>query len=82
MGSKVDDPHTEHKLAGLPCAFWNYNPDHNGWFVCGAGRVNSTGSQVVPNPGVVIYDFSGAMVGLGAAGPNTGNPACGCSERR
>jgi YD repeat-containing protein len=62
-GARLFYPNTEHKAAGVPFAFWNYNPDHNGWFVYGAGHVNSTGSQVVPDPGVVIYEFSGAMVG-------------------
>ncbi len=70
-GARLFYPNTERKPAGVPYAFWNYNPDHNGWFVYGEGHVNSTGSQVVPDPGVVIYDFSGAMVGSGAAGPNT-----------
>jgi RHS repeat-associated protein len=70
-GARLFYPNTEHKPAGVPYAFWNYNPDHNGWFVYGAGHVNSMGSQVVPDQGVVIYDFSGAMVGSGAAGPNT-----------
>jgi RHS repeat-associated protein len=74
-GAQLFYPNTEHKPAGVPYAFWNYNPDHNGWFVYGEGRVNQTGTQVAPNPGVVIYDFSGAMAGSGSAGPNTGNPA-------
>ena len=74
-GARLFYPNTEHKAPGVPYAFWNYNADHNGWFVYGAGRVNKDRTQVVPDPGVVIYDFSGAMVGSGGAGPNTANPA-------
>jgi RHS repeat-associated protein len=74
-GARLFYPNTEHKRPGVPYAFWNYNADRNGWHVYGNGHVNATGSQVVPDPGVVIYDFSGAMVGSGSAGPNTGNPA-------
>jgi len=74
-GARLFYPNTEHKPAGVPYAFWNYNPDHNGWFVYGAGHVNKDRMQVVPDPGVVIYDFSGAMVGSGSPGPNTQNPA-------
>jgi RHS repeat-associated protein len=71
-GARLFYPNNEHKPAGVPYAFWNYDADHNGWFVYGEGRVNKEGTQVVPDPGVVIYDFSGAMVGSGNAGPGTG----------
>ena len=70
-GARLFYPNNEHKPAGAPYAFWNYHADHNGWFVYGDGRVNKEGTQVVPNPGVVIYDFSGAMVGSDV-GPGTG----------
>ena len=70
-GARLFYPNTEHKNPGVPYAFWNYSADHNGWFVYGEGRVSKDRTQVVPDPGVVIYDFSGAMVGSGNAGPNT-----------
>ena len=80
-GARLFYPNTEHKPAGVPYAFWNYNPDHNGWFVYGTGHVDKTRSEVVPDPGVVIYDFSGAMVGSGSGssqqpikGPEGGEP--------
>jgi YD repeat-containing protein len=69
-GARLFYPNTEHQPAGAPFAFWNYNADHNGWFVYGIGHVDKTRSQVVPDPGVVIYEFSGAMVGSGT-GPTT-----------
>jgi RHS repeat-associated protein len=70
-GARLFYPNNEHKKPGMPYAFWNYNPDHNGWYVYGNGHVDHSGIQVVPDPGVVIYEFSGAMVGSGSAGPNT-----------
>jgi RHS repeat-associated protein len=70
-GARLFYPNNEHKPAGVPYAFWNYNADRNGWFVYGEGRVNKERTQVVPDPGVVIYGFSGAMVG-GDEGPTTG----------
>jgi RHS repeat-associated protein len=70
-GARLFYPNNEHKPAGSPYAFWNYNADHNGWFVYGEGRVNKERTQVVPDPGVLIYGFSGAMVGADE-GPTTG----------
>jgi RHS repeat-associated protein len=70
-GAQLFYPNNEHKAAGVPYAFWNYSADHNGWFVYGQGRVNKTRTEVVPDPGVLIYDFSGAMAGSGGAGPGT-----------
>jgi RHS repeat-associated protein len=67
-GARLFYPNTEHKGPGVPYAFWNYNADHNGWFVYGQGRVNQQGTQVVPDPGVLLYEFSGAMVGGGDPG--------------
>lgn len=42
--------------------FWNYDPDKKGWYIYGQGQVSADRSQVVPNPGVEIYEFTGAMV--------------------
>jgi RHS repeat-associated protein len=42
--------------------FWNYDADAKGWYVYGQGTVSADRTQVVPNPGVVIYEFTGAMV--------------------
>jgi len=72
QGARLFYPNTEHLRPGVPFAFWNYSADQNGWFVYGAGHVNKEGTQIAPDPGVVIYEFSGAMVGSGNAGPPTG----------
>jgi len=71
-GARLFYPNTEHLRPGVPFAFWNYGADQNGWFVYGAGHVNKEATQIVPDPGVVIYEFSGAMVGSGNAGPSSG----------
>ena len=75
-GARLFYPNNEHKKPGVPYAFWNYDPDRNGWHVYGERPCNNgSGTQVVPDPGVLIYEFSGAMVGSGSAGPNTqGSP--------
>jgi hypothetical protein len=70
-GARLFYPNTAHLNPGAPYAFWNYNPDHNGWIVYGNGHVNASGTEVVPDPKVVIYDFSGAMVGTGGGGTTT-----------
>jgi RHS repeat-associated protein len=45
-----------------PFQFWNYDADQKGWFIYGQGHVSADRSQVVPDPGVEIYEFTGAMV--------------------
>src|SRR5688572_10057504 len=42
--------------------FWNYDPTEKGWYVYGRGTVTPDGKQIVPDAGVVLYEFSGAMV--------------------
>jgi hypothetical protein len=46
-----------------------------GWYVYGQGVVTSPGAQVVPNAGVGIYAFTGAMVADPAFAPPIG-PMC------
>jgi RHS repeat-associated protein len=40
---------------------WNYDAEAKGWYVYGHGRVSSDGKSVFPDPGVEIYEFTGAM---------------------
>jgi len=47
--------------------FWNYDPTEKGWYIYGQGTVSANGKQVIPDPGVVLYEFSGLM-------DQTGNP--------
>jgi len=62
QGAQLFYPNAFHFPPGTEFNFWNYNADGKGWFVYGQGRVSLDGSQVVPNSGVVLYQFTGAMV--------------------
>jgi RHS repeat-associated protein len=43
--------------------FWTYDPEERGWYVYGQGQVTPDGKQVVPDEGIGIYEFTGAMFG-------------------
>jgi RHS repeat-associated protein len=72
-GGRLFYPNSGQLAPGAVFAFWNYNADHDGWYQYGLGHVNAQGTQIVPDAGVEVYEFSGAMVGNGSAGPGTGN---------
>jgi len=75
-GARLFYPNAFHYPPGTVYNFWNYDPDKRGWYVYGHGRVSADQSQIVPNPGVVIYEFTGAMVANPGLAPPTG-PAPG-----
>jgi RHS repeat-associated protein len=54
---------------GVVANFWHYDPEELGWYVYGAGKV--TGTQVVPDPGVGLYEFTGAMMDTVNTPPGT-----------
>jgi hypothetical protein len=56
-------PNPEHLAPGTRFDFWNYDPPGSGRYVYGHGSVSKDGSQVIPDPGVGIWSFTGAMVG-------------------
>ncbi len=72
-------PNAYARPPGTQFDFWNYDADSQGWYVYGQGKVDSSGKRVVPNPGVYLYEFTGAMVGSAgvapAIGPTAGNGA-------
>ena len=47
---------------GTRAQFWHYDPDARGWYVYGWGQVTADGTQVVPDPGVAVYDLSASMI--------------------
>ena len=57
---------------GTRIDFWNYDATGKGWYVYGQGTVTKDGRQIVPDPGVVLYEFSGAMVGAPSLAPLLG----------
>jgi RHS repeat-associated protein len=77
-GARLFYPNAFHYPPGTQFNFWNYDADNKGWFVYGQGRVAADGSRVIPDPGVVLYEFTGAMVSnpnnAPPKGPKPGNP--------
>jgi RHS repeat-associated protein len=76
-GARLIYPNSKNALAGTPFTFWNYDADQKGWFVYGMGHVSSNRVEVIPDPGVSIYEFTGAMDGGPNNGPPTGPPPGG-----
>lgn len=62
QGARLVYPNAFHHAPGTVFDFWNYDADSKGWYVYGRGAVSPDGQSVVPDPGVVIYEFTGAMV--------------------
>ncbi len=54
---------------GTRCAFWHYEPDEAAWRVYGEGSVAPGGEQIVPDPGVAVYEFTGAMLNVNFMAP-------------
>jgi RHS repeat-associated protein len=62
-GARLIYPNSFHYQPGTPFDFWNYDPDSKGWYIYGLGRADKTGTTIVPDPGVYVYELTGAMVG-------------------
>src|SRR5882724_250268 len=73
-GARLFYPNATDAPAGTVFNFWNYDPDKKGWYVYGQGRVSADRSQVIPNAGVEIYEFTGAMVESPGGLPSFGPP--------
>lgn len=65
-------PNYTNERPGGRINFWNYDPEGKGWYIYGQGTVTADGRQIVPDPGVVIYEFTGIMIGSGGAPPPNG----------
>jgi RHS repeat-associated protein len=76
-GARIIYPNYHHLPPGHRVAFWQYDPDDRGWYVYGWGEVTRDGRQVVPDPGVRIWEFTGAMGTTSDPGPDTGPHAGG-----
>jgi RHS repeat-associated protein len=77
-GARLIYPNFDHQPPGSKVNFWDYDAHDKGWYVYGQGTISANDSQAVPDPGVVIYEFSGAMIdgnGIGKPqeGKNTGD---------
>jgi RHS repeat-associated protein len=60
--ARIYYPNLVHAPAGTRVQFWHYSPDGRGWYVYGWGEVSADGTQVVPDPGVGVYDLTGSMI--------------------
>lgn len=72
VGAQLVYPNFTNSAPGTRMTFWDYDSQKKGWYVYGHGSVTADGTQVMPDPGVVIYEFSGAMVSLPGNGPGVG----------
>jgi RHS repeat-associated protein len=87
QGARIIYPNYTNQLPGARVEFWNYDPEEKGWHIYGYGSVTDDGKRIVPDPGVRVYEFSGAMINSGAVPPDKG-PKCswwartfgGCTE--
>jgi RHS repeat-associated protein len=61
-GAQLYYPNIHHAPPGTAFDFWNYDPTAKGWYRYGVGKVSQDGKQIVPEPGVEIYELTGAMV--------------------
>jgi RHS repeat-associated protein len=61
-GAQIVYPNWTHLAPGQRVAFWNYDAHDRGWYIYGHGSVTSDGSQIVPDPGVRVWEFTGAMI--------------------
>lgn len=74
-GARIIYPNRFHEPAATRFDFWHYDPDQRGWYVYGRGRVSEDREHVVPNPGVGVYEFTGAMAPMGTGQPTGKTPA-------
>jgi RHS repeat-associated protein len=69
--ARVIYPNYAGAAPGTRVDFWNYDPAQKGWYIYGHGSVTPDGKQVVPDAGVVIYEFTGFMIGSSGSPPGT-----------
>ena len=69
-------PNFTNSLPGTRIDFWTYDPEVKGWYVYGQGTVTPNGSQIMPDPGVVLYAFNGTMVATPNLAPPEGPKPC------
>ncbi len=68
-------PNAERQAVGERLPLWTYEPEEKGWHIYGFGAVTPDGRQVTPEPGAVLYEFTGAMlVTIGRAPPSPDPP--------
>jgi len=79
-GTRLIYPNFTRQPPGSRVLFWDHDPQGKGWYVYGGGKVSGDGKQSIPDPGVAIYQFTGAMIAQPETAPEEGPPeggACG-----
>ncbi len=61
-GAEIIYPNYSHLPPGQRVPFWNYDPVKRGWYIYGKGTVSANGKQIIPDPGVRVWQFTGAMI--------------------
>jgi RHS repeat-associated protein len=61
-GARLIYPNFTNEPPGKRIHFWNYDPEQRGWYVYGQGTVTPDKRQVIPDPSVLFYEFTGAMI--------------------
>jgi RHS repeat-associated protein len=73
-GVRLVYPNYTDEMPGTRANFWHYDPE-KGWHIYGQGTVTDDGTHVMPDPGVAIYEFTGAMINVqGYTPPPNGPP--------
>jgi len=62
-GARLIYPNTLGYLPGTKIRFWNYDADVKGWYIYGHGTALPDKRSIIPDPGVEVHEFTGAMVG-------------------
>lgn len=78
QGARLVYPNYNAAAPGTVLDFWSYDPVDKGWYVYGQGKVSEDARQVVPDPGVAIYEFTGAMVSSPSNAPMEAPPPGSC----
>ena len=60
-GARIIYPNIMQLAPGTRVGFWDYDPKNRGWHIYGYGHVTKNGRRIVPNPGVRVWEFTGAM---------------------
>ncbi|MBI4490137.1 MAG: Ig-like domain-containing protein, partial [Deltaproteobacteria bacterium] len=76
QGARVIYPNYVGELPGARFNFWQYEPTLKGWHIYGQGTVSEDGKQIVPDPGVSIYEFYAPMINSGGNSPPPKGPKC------
>jgi RHS repeat-associated protein len=76
IGARIHYPNTADLLPGTRLEFWHYSPGYKGWYSYGTGTVPESGKQIIPDTGISIYEFTGAMAGNLGHRPAEGPPPC------